>query len=48
VSLLCLGYGFIGLFENLLTQLVTSGPLALVAGAAIGATRRPPTEVGTS
>ncbi len=35
VAALCLGYGFIGLFENLLTQVVTSGPIALLTGATL-------------
>ncbi len=35
VAALCLGYVFIGLFENLLTQVVTSGPIALLTGATL-------------
>ena len=36
VLTMCIGYAFIGLFENLLTQVVTSGPMALLAGTALG------------
>ncbi len=39
-ALLCLAYAFMGLFENLLTQLVTTGPLALITGCALGSARR--------
>ncbi len=37
-ALLCGAYAFIGSFENLITQLSTTGPLALVTGVALGAT----------
>ncbi len=40
VTGMCLGYGFIGMFENLLTQVVTSGPMAMITGVALGCAHR--------
>jgi O-antigen ligase len=36
VALICVGYFMIGQFENLITQVVTSAPLALLTGAVLG------------
>lgn len=38
-TLLCGAYAFMGVFENLITQLVTTGPLALLTGCALGSAR---------
>jgi hypothetical protein len=39
IGLLCGAYAFMGLFENLITQLVTSGYLALLTGSVLGSVR---------